>query len=76
MAESHEKWIDFRTEDSWQGTLDPCKTGNTHKNQSEVYISVSSMGKLIPESLGKAFLSFPHGTAGRRTFGDRGGPHW
>ena len=59
MAESGEKWTDFRTEDSWQGTLDPCKTGNTHKNQPEVYFCVLD-GEANPLRVwGRLSLAFP-----------------
>lgn len=59
MEESHEKWIDFRTEDSWQGTLDSCKTGNTHKNQPEVYFCVLD-GETNPlRAWGRLSLAFP-----------------
>lgn len=59
MAESREKWTDFRTEDSWQGTLDPCKTGNTHKNQPEVYFCVLD-GEANPLRVwGRLSLAFP-----------------
>lgn len=50
---------------SWQGTLDPCKMRNTPKNQPEVFCYLLSEENESLASLGKAFLSFPHGSAGR-----------
>lgn len=41
------------------GTLDPCKTGNTHKNQPEVYFCVLD-GEATPLRVwGRLSLAFP-----------------